>query len=89
MDQSGIGPFFKGAIFTATLSIDAGASAGDVPKAPFAEVRDESGVTLRITLTDGVVSESGPSTGSSRSFALELGLASVPESALCEALPNR
>ena len=59
LDQSGIGQILNGAIFTATLTIDAGASAGGVPIGPFVEVRDELGMALSVTLTDGVVTVSG------------------------------
>ena len=60
LDQSGIGQILNGAIFTATLTIDAGASAGGVPIAPSVEVRDETGVELGVTLTGGMVTVSGP-----------------------------
>ncbi|MCI0867945.1 MAG: hypothetical protein J4N89_15490 [Chloroflexi bacterium] len=56
LDLTAVGQPFNGPIFEATFTIDAGAPAGDVSiTAAVAEAVDDAGMTLIMTVTDGIV----------------------------------
>ena len=61
VDLAGIGQALDGSIFSATFTVDAAAPDGAVPvSVELAEVRDESNISLSLTLTPGAVTVTSP-----------------------------